>query len=71
MLPQDQNSKWPRDDVHPRVMSDREYRTWAEAKIQVLEADVVKLRSAILDYFASALSIEAQFRLEEVYEETK
>ena len=71
MLPQDQNSKWPRDDVHPQVMSDREYRIWADEKIQVLEADVVKLRSAILDYFASALSIEAQFRLEEVYEETK
>jgi hypothetical protein len=43
-------TKWPKDDVHPRIMSEREYGEWAREKIVVLEADLeaVKAREEAL-----------------------
>ena len=38
---------WPKDDVHPRVMSEREYGEWARAKIVVLETDLAALQDQV------------------------
>ena len=50
-------TKWPKDDVHPRIMLEREYGEWARDKIVVLEAELeaVKAREEALCYSFDAL----------------
>ena len=38
-------TKWPKDDVHPRIMSERDYGEWARDKIVVLEAELEAVKA--------------------------